>query len=121
MADDRPYEVVADGKATGFVELPVDWILDDWPFLFVDEASGQNTPREIVEVWRDEFDVAWREGTMFLLTLHPQVIGRRSRLLALEQLIEHMRSRDGVWFATHGEAAAYIAGEFDLPAPGSRP
>ena len=33
MADDRPYEVLADGKPTGLVELPVEWILDDYPYL----------------------------------------------------------------------------------------
>ena len=31
MADDRPYELTANGEATGLVELPVDWILDDAP------------------------------------------------------------------------------------------
>ena len=33
MADDRPYEILAQGEPTGLVELPVDWILDDAPLL----------------------------------------------------------------------------------------
>jgi hypothetical protein len=31
MADDRPYELIEDGKPTGIVELPVEWLLDDYP------------------------------------------------------------------------------------------
>ncbi|SVB89476.1 uncharacterized protein METZ01_LOCUS242330, partial [marine metagenome] len=33
MADDRPYELLQNGEATGIVELPVEWILDDAPLL----------------------------------------------------------------------------------------
>jgi peptidoglycan/xylan/chitin deacetylase (PgdA/CDA1 family) len=42
---------------------------------------------------------------MFILTMHPHVIGHRSRVAMLERLIQHMRSRPGVWFATHEEIA----------------
>ena len=41
-------------------------------------------PRDVMQVWIDEFDKAWEEGTMFLLTMHPHVIGHRSRIIALE-------------------------------------
>ena len=57
--------------------------------------------------WIDEFDVAWEERTMFLLTMHPHVIGHRSRIVVLEALIEHIRSHDDVWFATHEEIARH--------------
>ena len=33
MADDVPYDVSSEGRATGIVELPVEWILDDYPYL----------------------------------------------------------------------------------------
>ena len=33
MADDRPYELVHRGQPTGIVELPVEWILDDYPYF----------------------------------------------------------------------------------------
>jgi peptidoglycan/xylan/chitin deacetylase (PgdA/CDA1 family) len=36
MADDRPYEVLAEGKPTGVVQLPVEWILDDAPYFTMD-------------------------------------------------------------------------------------
>ena len=107
MHDDRPYELLQDGEPTGVVELPVDWILDDAPLLNPLGTRYMN-PRDVMQVWMDEFDKAWEEGTMFLLTMHPHVIGHRSRLVALEGLIEHIKSKDQVWFATHEQAARYV-------------
>ena len=107
MADDAPYELVADGRPTGIVEIPVEWILDDAP-LFNPQGNAYASPREVAQVWMDEFDVAWREGTMFVLTLHPHVSGHRSRVVALELLIAHMKKKGGVWFATHRQAAEYV-------------
>ena len=107
MADDRPYELVQDGEPTGMVELPVEWILDDAP-LFNPRGNSYMNPRDVMQVWIDEFDMAHEEGTMFLLTMHPHVIGHRSRIVALEGLIEHMKAKGGVWFATHEQAARYV-------------
>jgi hypothetical protein len=36
------------------------------------------------------------------------VIGHRSRIAALEKLILHIKSRPGVWFATHEQVARYV-------------
>ena len=107
MHDDRPYELLQDGEPTGVVELPVEWILDDAPLLNPLGTRYMN-PRDVMQVWMDEFDKAWEEGTIFLLTMHPHVIGHRSRLVALEGLIEHIKSKDQVWFATHEQAAHYV-------------
>jgi peptidoglycan/xylan/chitin deacetylase (PgdA/CDA1 family) len=110
MADDRPYEVLVDGAATGVVELPVEWIMDDFPYFGMDRTTTlrpYTTPDEVLSIWRAEFDKAYEEGTMFILTMHPHVIGHRSRVAMLERLIRHMRSRPGVWFATHEEIARF--------------
>ena len=107
MHDDRPYELLQNGEPTGVVELPVEWILDDAPLLNPLGTRYMN-PRDVMQVWMDEFDKAWEEGTIFLLTMHPHVIGHRSRLVALEGLIEHIKSKDQVWFATHEQAARYV-------------
>jgi hypothetical protein len=61
-----------------------------------------------MQVWIDEFDKAWEEGTMFLLTMHPHITGHRSRIVALEGLIAYMKHKGGVWFATHEAAARYV-------------
>jgi peptidoglycan/xylan/chitin deacetylase (PgdA/CDA1 family) len=107
MADDRPYELLQAGEPTGIVELPVEWILDDAP-LFNPQGVRYSSPRDVMQVWIDEFDKAWGERTMFLLTMHPHVIGHRSRIVALEGLIAHMRSRGVVWFGTHESAARWV-------------
>jgi peptidoglycan/xylan/chitin deacetylase (PgdA/CDA1 family) len=44
---------------------------------------------------------------VFVLTMHPQCIGRGSRMRMLRRLIEHMQSRDGVVFRTMADHYAY--------------
>ncbi len=121
MADDRPYELLQNGQPTGLVELPVEWILDDAP-LFDPRGQSYMNPRDIARVWMDEFDRAYDEGTMFVLTLHPHVSGHRSRIVALEQLIAHIESKGAgrVWFATHGAAAEYVRTAAKLGEPKAR-
>lgn len=108
MADDGPYELVANGAPTGVIELPVEWILDDAP-LFSPLGNAYSPPRDVLGVWKDEFDKAYQEGGMFLLTMHPHISGHRSRIVALEGLIDYIQSKPGVWFATHRAAAEYVA------------
>ena len=113
MADDRPYEVLADGRPTGIVELPVEWILDDYPYFWMDRFSTIRptmTPDDVLSIWKAEFDGAYEEGTLFILTLHPHVIGHRGRMAMLERLVAHMRGRPGVWFATHEAIARHVLG-----------
>ncbi len=116
MADDRPYELVADGQPTGMVELPVEWILDDAP-LMNPSGTRYSPPRDVLQVYIDEFDKAYEEGTMFLLTMHPHYIGHRSRIVILEELIAHIRQKGDVWFATHRAAADYVRAQAGLSAP----
>lgn len=111
MADDRPYEVLINGEPTGVVELPVEWILDDYPYFGMDRQSTvrpYTQPNDVFDIWRAEFDKAYEEGTIFILTMHPHIIGHRSRIVMLERLIQYMRSKPGVWFATHEEIARYV-------------
>ena len=110
MADDRPYELVIDGKPSGIVELPVEWILDDAPLLNP-RGNSYTNPRDLLEVLKAEFDLAYEEGTMFLMTMHPHISGHRSRIVMLEELIRYMKSKENVWFATHREAAEYVKTE----------
>jgi peptidoglycan/xylan/chitin deacetylase (PgdA/CDA1 family) len=112
MADDRPYEMLADGQPTGVVQLPVEWILDDAPYFWFDRYSGVRptlNPDEVLAIWKAEFDVAYDERTMFILTMHPHIIGHRSRTVMLEKLIMYMKSKPGpIWFATHEQIARYV-------------
>lgn len=109
MADDEPYEIEADGEATGIVEVPVEWVRDDAPYLTMDRRAAVRpvpAPRDLLQPWVDEFDAAYQTGGLFQLTMHPHVIGHRSRLVVLEELLAHIQTRPEVWFATHEELAA---------------
>lgn len=120
MADDSPYELLQNGQPTGLVEIPVEWILDDAP-LFDPRGQSYMNPRDVARVWMDEFDRAYDEGTMFVLTMHPHVSGHRSRIVALELLVDHIRARGShVWWATHGAAAEYARAQARLGEPKPR-
>jgi peptidoglycan/xylan/chitin deacetylase (PgdA/CDA1 family) len=107
MSSDDAYEVLLDGKPTGVIELPIEWILDDSPVLNL-PGGALPSPGLVNSVFQAEFDVAYDEGGLFILTMHPHVTGHRSRIAALEKLILHMKSRPGVWFATHEQVARYV-------------
>ncbi|GHD52436.1 polysaccharide deacetylase [Thalassobaculum fulvum] len=110
MADDEPYELLENGEQTGVVELPVEWIRDDAVYFNMDRFSAlrpYTPPSSVLEVFKAEFDGAYEEGGLFLLTMHPHIIGHRSRVRMLEDLIRHIRAHDGVWFATHAEVARH--------------
>ena len=75
MAHDRPYELLEHGGATGVVELPVDWMLDDYPYFGFSRFGSVRPhikPGDVLEIWWAEFDKAYEEGTIFLLTMHPE-------------------------------------------------
>lgn len=106
MAMDEPYELLSHGQPTGLIELPVEWILDDAPYF--GRSGSLPSPEQIFKVYRDEFDMAYEEGTMFMLTMHPHVIGHRSRAVHLDRLIEYIKTKPNVWFATAEQIATYV-------------
>ncbi|PPR24767.1 MAG: Peptidoglycan deacetylase [Alphaproteobacteria bacterium MarineAlpha10_Bin3] len=110
MGDDDPYEILEDGVATGIVELPVEWIKDDAVYFNMDRLSGlrpHTAPSAVLEIFKAEFDGAYRESGLFVLTMHPHFIGHRSRMAMLDELVRYIRSHTGVWFATHAQVAQY--------------
>ena len=118
MADDHPYEILAGGTPTGIVEIPMEWIRDDAPYFTMDRYGAHRPytpPREWLRIQLDEFDAAYREGGVYQLVCHPHVIGYRSRMAVLEELVAHMTRHSDVWFATHGRLAAHLIDTFALP------
>jgi hypothetical protein len=74
IGDDRPYEILAGCQPTGLVELPVEWILDDYAYYGFDWSTysyHRISDRDVFEIYKAEFDVAYEERTLFLLTMHP--------------------------------------------------
>ena len=114
MADVDCYELLMDGKPCGVEELPVEWIRDDAVYFNMNRFAAlrpYTPPADVYDIFRREFDGAYREGGIFQLTLHPHISGYRSRTWILEELIRYMRAHDGVWFATHAEIVRYAAAE----------
>ncbi len=108
MAMDEPYEVISNEKPAGLIELPINWILDDYPYYEPDAAGSLPLADEVFKVYKHEFDGAYQERTLFVLTMHPHITGHRSRIVALEELITYMKSKPGVWFATLAQIANYV-------------
>lgn len=109
MDRDRPYEHPAPAGTDPLCELPVSWLLDDAAlFMYGLSTSGWPImePRTVARMWTDEFDGLYREGggQAYVLTMHPQIIGRPSRLAALEGLIDHIKGSPGAVFLTGGTA-----------------
>jgi peptidoglycan/xylan/chitin deacetylase (PgdA/CDA1 family) len=110
MGDDDPYELEEQGEPTGIVELPPEWIRDDAPYFNFVRFSAlrpYTPPSGVEEIFRAEFDGAYAEHGLFLLTMHPHVIGHRSRISMLDRLVEYMKAQPGVWFGTHEEVARW--------------
>jgi peptidoglycan/xylan/chitin deacetylase (PgdA/CDA1 family) len=97
------------------VEIPVQWLLDDGPFF----AFGLRPPlyrqifppSAVLSAWKDEFRGMHPLGGVYTLILHPQYIGRPSRLLMLQELVDYMRTFPGVWFTHGAELAHHVASE----------
>jgi peptidoglycan/xylan/chitin deacetylase (PgdA/CDA1 family) len=106
QALDEPYEIVSRGKNTGIVELAIDWTLTETPYL------GQNgrmpSPELLYQLYKDEFDGAYEEGTLFVLTLHPYLSGHRAPMRHLDKFVAYMKSKPGVWFATGEQVATFL-------------
>jgi len=108
MAMDEPYELLSHGRPTNLVELPVNWIADDYPYYEPDAAGSMPSPNAVYEIFKGEFDGAYEERGLFMLTMHPHVTGHRSRIVALQRLLAYMQSKPDVWFATLDQVAIYV-------------
>ncbi len=96
MNDEKPYMIEREGKPTGIVELPVEWFLDDWPIFEIERRP----PSEVFNIWIQEFEAVYAESVpYFLLTMHPQCIGRASRTKMLEAVIKTIRRKRGTMFS----------------------
>lgn len=110
LGADRPHWVFDQDRLTTLVEVPSAWELtDSGHFIMVSSAGlpGGKPPSHVEEVWREDFDGMYEEGgdVCFVLTMHPQIIGRHHRLRMLERLIQHITRLECVWITQMGEIA----------------
>ncbi len=99
------------GKEIDIVEIGANWYVDDLPpMMFIKKAPNSHgfvNPRDIEELWRDQFDYVYREMdyAVFAFTIHPDVSGRPQVILMLERLIEYINGHDGVKWMTFEQIA----------------
>ena len=116
MADEACYELLVDGEPTGVVEVPVEWLRDDAVYLMFNREPATRpwmSPDDVFGIFKREFDAAWESGGLFQLVMHPFVIGYRSRIWILDKLVEHAKSKGGVWFATHAQVSRWVRREME--------
>jgi peptidoglycan/xylan/chitin deacetylase (PgdA/CDA1 family) len=110
---DVPYRFHGESGQGSLVEVPVDWTLDDWEqYAFYPGWTGSGvieSPAKVHEMWLLEAQAHHAEGGCFVLTNHPFISGRPSKAVALERLIEDVRSLDGMWVAPLSEIAEHAA------------
>lgn len=111
------------GKEIDLVEIGANWYVDDLPPMMFIKASpnshGFVNPRDIEELWRDQFDWVYREFDygIFPMTIHPDVSGRPQVLLMLERLIEYINGHEGVRWAPMEEIAEDFRRRFPFGDP----
>lgn len=123
MGDDVPYF-----HDNGLVEIPGQWLLEDWEqFAFNADPAWGFIPEncaKVFDLWWREFEAMHDFGCCFVLTLHPWLSGRPSRVRLLEDIVRGMQEKGGVWFARGREIAGYVSAhpemrreiDFDRPA-----
>ena len=117
---DGPFLHQIDGKTVPLVELPKDSIFDDTAYDFYTDAAperyGLKSPDEMFEIWKEEFDSLAVEGRMINFVLHPQFVGRASRVQMLSRLIGYMKSHDA-WLDTNRAVASWVLKETGFQVP----
>jgi len=99
------------GNEIDLVEIGANWYLDDLPpMMFIKKSPNSHgfvSPRDIEQMWRDQFDWVYREMdyAVFALTIHPDVSGRPQVLLMLERLIDYINAHDGINWQTMEQIA----------------
>ncbi len=114
--DDLPYFVPVASRQ--HLVLPYAFDTNDMQFQHQDRfAVGADFATYVC----DAFDWLWREGAdaprMMSIGLHLRICARPGRIGGVEKILDHMRRKGGVWFATR-EAIAPALDRRDAPARG---
>lgn len=107
MDDIRPYR----RAELPLVEVPISWLLDDAPHFWFDGASWTKTictTAHVRALWEEEF-LGFRDlGGACVFTMHPQIIGRPSRLAFLDRFLSFVTSHPDVWVTTTANIASRV-------------
>ena len=110
---DWPYLHEAEAGQEPVVELPTEPSFDDFSFFYFSYADNRTITCSypaayVYDIWKDNFDELANENDKIMcLKLHPQLIGRSSRIRMLERFLAYVRA-NGAWVASCEEVARYV-------------
>lgn len=118
MDNDRIEYLQVGERRTNIVEIPISWVLDDaayWLYSGRTQGKSMQPITSVENYWIKTFDVLYTEyleekeqgidsDISFILTCHPQIIGRPANSLVLSHLIEHILKHEEAKFMSIGEA-----------------
>ncbi|MFW0796344.1 allantoinase PuuE [Gordonia sp. CPCC 205515] len=110
-ADDLPYWVKVPHAGDEIDHLVVPYTMDTNDMRFA-SPGGFPSGEQFFAQLRDAFDVLYAEGVagapkMLSVGLHCRVVGRPSRLAALQRFLDHVQSHDDVWIARRIDIAEH--------------
>jgi hypothetical protein len=110
--DDVPVPILVPGHK--LISMPYSYDLNDAPLWDGRPYGGQY----FVQACKDAFDRLYLEsdesGKVFCIALHPYQIGQPHHIGHLRQILDHIASHAGVWFATANDIAEhYLANHYD--------
>jgi peptidoglycan/xylan/chitin deacetylase (PgdA/CDA1 family) len=94
MGSEKPFLHEIDSEKSRLLEIPVSYILDDWPFYY----DWGSPCRIVLETWLEEFTARYNDASVFCLTMHPLITGRPSRLKILKKLVERIKKQPKIEF-----------------------
>lgn len=103
---DMPYEL-----DNGLIEIPSYYEMDDF-HLFADYPfpgykARMMSPETGYRIWSNAFDGYYRYGLCWTTMFHPQIIGKPGNMMLLDRIINHLKRKPGVWFATARDIAIH--------------
>lgn len=109
LADDIPHHWVTDAASgRSMLTMPYYYHYDDQFFLlFPSKGTGLEHADSLFRNWRAEFDAQYRRGRHFHMTLHPYAVGFGHRVRLLENLLQYVSGKPGVWNETASVVIAH--------------
>ena len=110
--DDLPYWTFVKNKK--HLVIPYSLDSNDAQFKLASGFSGANQFSEYI---CDSVNYLYREGMhspkMLSIGLHPRLIGRPGRMIAIQKIIKHIKSKNKIWICRREDIAKHWIKNFN--------
>lgn len=110
MDDIRAYQ----HEGSSVIELPISHLLADDIAFWCSGSEHFRSPSDVVKDWKTEIDAIAALGGCSVLVMHPQLIGRPSRLAILKEIVAHAKSRGDTWIARGRDVASHVRNQLHV-------